>query len=312
MTTYPHLPVLIDPLLQLLQQFSLSFVVDGTVGAGGHSCSLLQEHKEISLLLGIDKDPDALQIAEERLRPWKEKVQLVQGSFDFRLSNLAQFSPSPPDLILLDLGVSSMQLDRAEKGFSFMRDGPLDMRMDPSQTLTAAEIVNEWDELAIGKLFRDLGEEVRWRGAARTLISARQNGYISTTKQLVEILEPVLRQHAKKKIHPLTKVFQALRIAVNGELEALKKGISNAMAALPAGGVLAVITFHSLEDRIVKQAFQYAASDKMETSSKGTGLFLDKKPEGLLLTRKPIVATEEEIKKNGRSRSARLRAIKKI
>ena len=192
-----------------------------------------------------------------------------------------------------------------------MRDGPLDMRMNPHEPLSAKVIVNEWDEASLGRIFRDYGEEKKWRKAAYAIILARKNRSIDTTLELVAVLEPVLRD-PRLKINPVTKVFQALRIAVNRELEVLETFLVQALAALSPGGRLAVISFHSLEDRIVKHFFRNAASDKVSTEGLGGGLFLDKKPEGLLITHRPIEASEEEVRANPRSRSAKLRVFEKV
>lgn len=312
MTEIPHKPVLLDPLLELLRGRRLLSVVDGTVGAAGHSSALLREHPEIVQLIGIDKDPLALRLAKERLSPWEEKILLLQGDFSLLLPRLKAQQKAPADLILLDLGVSSMQLDLPEKGFSFMRDGPLDMRMDPTQELTAAQIVNSWDEHSIGRILREYGEELQWRKATRKIIEERQSHYIATTQQLAALLDPILRPGSKRSLHPLTKTFQALRIAVNDELSVLPSVLAFLLSSMAPGALLAIISFHSGEDRIVKQAFQLAASDKCNTRGIGVGLFLDKDPEVRLITRKPIVATDEEIAQNPRSRSARLRIVEKL
>ena len=204
-----------------------------------------------------------------------------------------------------------MQLDTPEKGFSFSKNGPLDMRMDPSASLTAEEIVNTWSEQELGRIFRDYGEEKQWRSAARSIIKGRERKALKTTQDLVDILYPALKYKAKKGIHPATLVFQALRITVNKELEVLEKVLPDALALLSPGGRLAVMTFHSLEDRIVKNYFRFVASDKYDTSGIG-GMFLDKTPEAYILTRKPVGPSEEETQINPRSRSAKLRVVEKI
>jgi 16S rRNA (cytosine1402-N4)-methyltransferase len=212
--------------------------------------------------------------------------------------------------MLLDLGVSSMQIDVGQRGFSFSKDGPLDMRMDPSNPITAADIVNTWPQKDLARLFRDSGEEKRWKQAAGAIAKEREKEPINTTGRLVQILYPVLFNR-KKSIHPLTLVFQALRISVNKELDVLKEVLPKAIKRLKKGGRLAVISFHSLEDRPVKQAFNYAASDKESTSGIG-GVFLSKDKEVNILTRKPITPSDEEILGNPRSRSAKLRVVEKL
>ncbi len=313
--SYPHYSVLLEEILHAFSDKHIRTFVDGTLGAGGHAEAILQAHPEIELYIGIDQDPDALKIAAERLAPWKDKLALCPGNFAQMDSFLQLREVKSVDGILLDLGVSSMQFDRAEKGFSFMRDGPLDMRMDPQAPLTAAEIVNTWSEQDLGRLFREYAEEKKWRQAARTIVSARSHGNIETTLQLVEVLravfpeEPVWKR--KKKIHPMTLIFQGLRICVNSELEVLSRVLPKAIAHLARGGRLAVISFHSLEDRIVKNILRFAADDKYDTSGLG-GLFRDKIPEVELVTRKPLCPSEAEMEKNPRSRSAKLRIVEKV
>lgn len=301
-----HQSVLLQEILHYFKGISIKRFMDGTLGAGGHAAAILESHPEIEQYIGIDQDPEAISIAEKRLAPWKDKVLIIHGNF----LEVIQSQQDPVDGILLDLGVSSMQLDRPEKGFSFMREGPLDMRMDPTSELTAAIIVNHWSEKEIGRVIRDFGEEKRWRAAARTIVSARKKEPILTTLQLENLLYPVLRTN-QKGIHPLTLTFQGLRIAVNRELEVIEKGLPFAIELLNPGGLLAVISFHSLEDRLVKNAFRYASSDKEDTTGY-RGVFLDKQPVVEILTKKPIEPSQEEIQLNPRSRSSKLRIIRKI
>jgi 16S rRNA (cytosine1402-N4)-methyltransferase len=308
--TSPHDSVLLSEFLHYFEGVRIHTFVDGTLGAGGHSAALLEAHPEIKLLIGFDQDPDALTIAQERLKPWKSKTRFIRANFASMKQHLEIKDIGPIDGILLDLGVSSMQLDRPEKGFSFSKSGPLDMRMDPTNTLTAEEIVNTWSEQELAKIFRDYGEEKQWRTAARAVIRARDTAPLKTTRELVDALYPALQYKAKKGIHPLTLVFQALRLAVNRELEVLEKALPEALSLLAPFGRLAVITFHSLEDRIVKNYFRFSESDKWSTSGIG-GMFLDKEPEALILTKKPIGPSEKEILANPRSRSAKLRVIQK-
>jgi len=306
----PHASVLLDELLVFFEQKKLLRFVDATLGAGGHSEAFLKAHPEIEMLIGIDQDPVARKIAQERLEPWKDKVTIVSGNFSNLKDHIAKLGIESVDGIIFDLGVSSMQFDQPEKGFSFMRDGPLDMRMDPTNPLTAAEIVNTWSEQDLGRLFRNYGEEKRWRAAARAIVSARQTKSIDTTLALVEILKVALPTYHKKGINPATLVFQALRIRVNDELHVIEKAIPEAMDILAPRGLMGVISFHSLEDRIVKTLTRYAASDKEDTSGIG-GVFLDKEPIVNLITRKPVVPSDEEINRNPRSRSAKLRVVEK-
>jgi 16S rRNA (cytosine1402-N4)-methyltransferase len=309
---FPHRSVLLDEVLEAFKPIALNVFVDGTLGAGGHAEALLKNHPEIDLYLGIDQDPQALSLAAKRLEPWKDKVQFRQGNFSEFDKFLDELKVASIQGLLVDLGVSSMQLDQAERGFSFSKEGPLDMRMNPLAPLTAADIVNTWSEMDLGRIFRDYGEEKKWRLAARTIVEARQNQWISTTTELANILKPQFAWNPKKGINPLTLIFQALRIAVNGELAVLEALMPKAIDRLASGGRVAVISFHSLEDRIVKNALRQAASDKWDTTGLGGGLFQDKDPVVTLITRKPIAPAEEEIKANPRSRSAKLRVAEKI
>lgn len=305
----PHMSVLLDEMLQCFSQRQLHCFVDATLGAGGHSEAFLNAHPEIKQLIGIDQDPIARGIAQKRLDPWKERVIIVPGNFANLETHLKSLNISSIDGIIFDLGVSSMQLDLPEKGFSFMRSGPLDMRMDPTNPLTAAEIVNTWSESDLGRIFREYGEEKHWRRAARGIIRAREQKPITTTLELADIIRQSL-PFSKKGFNPATLIFQALRICVNRELQVLEHVLPIAINYLKPGGLLGVISFHSLEDRIVKNFMRFKASDKLHTSGL-SGLFIDKEPEVILVTKKPIVPSEEEMKQNPRSRSAKLRIIEK-
>ncbi len=305
----PHLSVLLQEVLDAFSPLSLHSFVDGTLGAGGHAEALLNHHPELHCYIGIDQDPEALQLAKERLTSWEEKVKFIHGNFTQIDTLLKKCHVNQVEGILLDIGVSSMQFDQPEKGFSFSYDGPLDMRMNPEQELTAEEVVNTWSEEDLARVFRDYGEEKQWRRAARAIVQKRTLEPIQTTKQLVDALDGVI--HKKKPhIHPVTQVFQALRICVNRELDVLREVIPKAISLLKPGGRLAIISFHSLEDRIVKNAFRYAADDKEQTSGVG-GLFLDKTPEVNLITRKALKPSSEEMAQNPRSRSAKLRVVEK-
>jgi 16S rRNA (cytosine1402-N4)-methyltransferase len=311
MDTSLHYSVLLNEVINAFHGLCLPVVVDGTLGAGGHAQAILESHPEIQCYIGIDQDPQALELARNRLKPWSSKLVLKHGNFAQFDTFLNELSLPSADGMLVDLGVSSMQLDQAARGFSFMRDGPLDMRMNPLDPLNAADIVNEWSEQDLGRIFREYGEEKQWRAAARCIVKARQERPFLTTQELKNALHPVLFRFAKKGIHPLTLVFQALRICVNKELEMLETFLPKAIDFLSPGGRLAVISFHSLEDRIVKGHMRLAASDKWETSGLG-GLFRDKEPTVKQMTKKPIEATDEEIHFNPRSRSAKLRVAEKV
>lgn len=307
----PHFSVMLPEVLALFEPIRLRVMVDGTLGAGGHASALLAAHPELERFIGIDKDPCALEIAGKRLAGQGDKVELVRGGFDQLFQVLAERGIASVEGLLLDLGVSSMQLDRGEKGFSFRREGPLDMRMDPDQSLSAADIVNFWEERELIRLFRDYGEEPLARRFAGAVIRRRGQRPFDSTLDLANLIEEATPKAKREKIHPATRVFQALRIAVNDELGALERFLDQAIEWLSPGGRLAIISFHSLEDRLVKRAFQQAASDKVSTSGVG-GVFQDKEPLVRLVTRKPLGAGEEELDLNPRSRSAKLRAVEKF
>lgn len=306
---HPHTSVLLQEVLEIFQGKHLSVFVDGTLGLGGHSEALLQAHPEIQSFIGIDQDESALKYAKERLSPWKDKITFAKGNFK-DIEKIAAIHAGEMDGILLDIGVSSIQLDQAERGFSFLREGPLDMRMDTSSVLTAGQIVNEWSEADLSFLFKRYGEEPQAKRAARIIVDVRKKTPFKTTLELAQALEPLVPKY-KQRIHPATLVFQALRIAVNDELGVLEQLLPAALKLLRPKGILAVISFHSLEDRLVKEFFRNEASDKLSTSGIG-GMFLDKEPAVKLLTRKPVTASENEIAANPRSRSAKLRAAEKL
>ncbi len=311
MNSFAHRSVLLQEVIRAFEPVKLQLMIDGTLGGGGHAQGLLEHHPEIKYYLGIDQDPQALVLARDRLKSWENKVIFKHGNFAQFDDFLNELSLPAPHGILIDLGVSSMQLDQPERGFSFMREGPLDMRMNPQNGITAADIVNRWSEQELGQIFREYGEEKQWRAAARVIIKARQVRSIETTADLSAILLPILSRYSKKGIHPLTLVFQALRICVNQELKVLETLLTKAIDALAPRGRLAIISFHSLEDRLVKTHMRLAASDKWETVGIG-GLFQDKQPTVALITKKPIVPSKEECLHNPRSRSAKLRVVEKL
>ena len=245
-----HISVLQEEFLSFFRERHIRRFVDGTLGAGGHSAALLKEHPEIEELIGIDQDPSALEIAKVTLKEYLPKVRFVHANFE----EMKKVVTPGVDGIFLDLGVSSMQLDIDVRGFSFMREGPLDMRMNPSETLTAEDIVNSWREEDLATIFYELGEERRSRQAAKAIVQARRKERITTTTQLAEIISTVIFRRGR--MHPATLVFQALRLAVNRELEVIRQVIPEAIELLCPGGRLGIISFHSLEDRIVKHFFR--------------------------------------------------------
>ena len=315
-----HIPVLADEVVQFLQPKNHGFYVDGTVGLGGHAAVILRKSAPSGFLLGIDLDSQALIIAEERLCEYKERVTLVGGNFA-HLNQLLQLhhGADPPettipqiDGVLLDLGVSSLQLDTPTRGFSFTYDGPLDMRMDTNQSLSAAHVVNRYPEEKLTTIFTQFGQE-RWaRKIARQIFQVRKHKRISTTHQLAEIvLDAIPSKSTGWRIHPATRVFQALRIYINDELKNLHSGIYCAASALKPGGRLCVISFHSLEDRIVKEQFRALSRDCM-CPPKTPICVCQHTPTLQILTKRPIAPNPNEVRHNPRSRSAKLRVAMKI
>lgn len=301
-----HTPVLLAEVVAWLAPERGGFFVDATLGAGGHAEALLDKSPEVRLL-GLDRDPDALALARERLARFGGRAELVL--YNFADSDRVLEGHPPPDGMLADLGVSSMQLDRGERGFSFRRDGPLDMRMDSSGP-SAADIVATASAEELTRIFREYGEERMAAKIARGIVAERSRGPIASTRHLARIVAGA-RGARGEKIDPATKVFQALRIEVNQELVALSRFLAAAVNRLNAGGRLAVIAYHSLEDRIVKEAFRRDAGvclcpPKLPRCVCGARRVLK------VLTRRPVVPSEAERRANPRSRSARMRVAEKV
>ncbi len=300
-----HVPVLCEEFLAFFKDLKIKIFVDGTLGAGGHAEALLKAHPEIETYLGLDQDQSALKIAGERLEPFKDKVKLVQANFCQIGEELKKRNILKVDGIFMDIGVSSMQIDQAERGFSFSKEGPLDMRMDRNCTLTAEEIINTWSEEKLGEIFREYGDLPKWKLLAKKITECRRKKSIKTTTDLKEALTTVLTPN-KRSLPPMTLIFQALRIAVNNELEVLKHAIPQAVDYLAPGGRLGIISFHSGEDRIVKNCFRDLS---LKTKSWGNEA---PPPQTNLLTKKPVTPSKEEGQKNSRSRSAKMRFLEKI
>jgi 16S rRNA (cytosine1402-N4)-methyltransferase len=308
-----HLSVLLHEVLAVLlpEGKPVERVIDGTLGAGGHTKALLDAG--VKEVLGLDVDPQALAIATETLTPYGGRAIIRHRSYlTMREAALSVGWQDGVDGILLDLGVSSMQLDTAERGFAFMKDGPLDMRFNPTnpEQGSAADVVNLWNADELADIFYRYGEERESRRIARAIVAGRP---YSTTRQLAQVIEGAMPRRYDKRgaklIHPATRVFQALRIAVNDELQVVEQALPIAIDLLRPGGRLAVISFHSLEDRIVKQTFKEASTEIVSPP----GMVLEEKQAVVkLITRKPIEATEAEIAQNPRSRSAKLRVVEKL
>ncbi|MBN1562306.1 MAG: 16S rRNA (cytosine(1402)-N(4))-methyltransferase RsmH [Anaerolineae bacterium] len=322
MNELPHIPVLLDAVLDTLRvtDHPAGRYVDGTVGAGGHAAAILQAAPE-ARLLGLDRDPAALALAAEQLAPFGDRATLRHASYEqisavvpawlAFISDTASDTVSGADGILLDLGISSMQVDDPARGFAFRHDGPLDMRFDPAGGgISAAEIVNTWDDAALADILYTYGEERHSRRIARAILAARAPQPIESTRQLAEIVASAYKG-PREKIHPATRTFQALRIAVNDELGAVERVLPRAIDCLKVGGRLAVISFHSLEDRIVKQTFKHEATDCICPPPQPV-CTCDHVARVRLVTRKPIQPDAPEIDANPRSRSAKLRVVERI
>jgi len=281
--------------------------VDGTVGAGGHAYGILLSSQPDGLLLGLDVDPQALALARERLAEFNGRAKLFHASYTTLLGQLAALNWERVDGILLDLGLSSMQLDTQSRGFSFQSEAPLDMRFNPDQETSAAQLVNSLEESALADILYRYGEEHRSRQVAKAIVNARP---IKTTTQLAQVVSKVTGG-GKSGIHPATRTFQALRIAVNGELEALEEVLPQTLEALKPTGRLAVISFHSLEDRMVKQFMRRESRDCICPPSQPV-CTCGHKATLRVITKKPIRPQEAEIRSNPRSRSARLRIAERI
>jgi len=312
MEDFHHISVLPDEVLAALSPRSGGVYVDGTLGGAGHAGLILAASAPDGLLIGFDRDAEAIAVARERLAPFGNRVRFFQRNFASIAETLQEIGVADIDGFVLDLGVSSHQLDREERGFSFMHDAPLDMRMDRGSGQSAADLVNTLSEAELLRIISQYGEE-RWaKRIASFIVTARGEQPIETTLQLVDLIKGAIpKAKWEERLHPATRTFQALRIAVNEELKSLQDGLADLLKLLRKGGRGAVISFHSLEDRIVKESFKLAATGC--TCPKGLpGCVCGRVPQFKLVTRKPLRAGEEELAANARSRSARLRVVEKI
>lgn len=312
METFRHLSVLPDEVIQFLNPHPGGIYLDGTLGGGGHARLILERCTPGGMLIGIDQDQEALQAAGQRLANFGTAACLVHGNFGELEQHLDQLGIPALDGFILDLGVSSHQLDSANRGFSFQQEAPLDMRMNTSCGETAADLLNNLPELELERIIRDYGEE-RWaKRIAAFIAKARQEAPFVTTLQLVDIIKgAVPKAKWDERIHPATRTFQAVRIAVNRELESLEKGLRSALDRLKPEGRGVVISFHSLEDRIVKHIFrEYATGCTCPRNFPVCAC--NNTPRVRVLTSRPVTANMLEIEANPRSRSAKLRAVEKL
>ena len=308
---YGHVPVLLHECLDALALRPDGVYVDGTLGRAGHSLEIAKR-LTTGRLIGIDRDETAITAAEERLADYMDRVTLVHSNFDRVGEILDELGLDGADGMLFDLGVSSPQLDEAERGFSYMQDAPLDMRMDRSAPLTARDVVNDWSYEELRRILYEYGEERYAPVIAKHICRAREQAPIQRTGELVDIIKSAMPPQAlREKQHPAKRSFQALRIAVNGELDALPPMLESAVSHLHTGGRLAVISFHSLEDRIIKKSLQDMATG-CTCPPNFPVCVCGKKPRIRLVSRKPIVAGEAELKRNPRARSAKLRVAEKV
>ncbi len=302
-----HVPVLYKEIIHALQPKRGGRYVDCTLGAGGHARGILEACAPDGLLLGFDVDPQALALSRETLAPYEERAHLAQASYITLAAQLASLNWDSVDGIVLDLGASSMQFDTAARGFSFMQDGPLDMRFGINATQSAADIINNYAEEEIADLIFRYGEDRDARRIARAIVGNRP---LNTTRELVSVIEKASPRRGER-VHPATQTFQALRIVVNGELDAVESVLPQAVSALNVGGRCAVISFHSLEDRIVKDYFREQSKELVNPPYERI-YEAERKAVVKIINKKPITAADEEIKDNPRARSAKLRVIEKL
>ena len=311
MSEFHHVSVLLDECIDGLNIKPDGIYVDGTLGGAGHS-SCIAAKLTTGRLIGIDRDPVALRAAGERLKPYADRVTLVHSNFCEIRQVLQDLNIDGVDGILLDLGVSSPQLDDGARGFSYMADAPLDMRMNSEDALTAYTVVNTWSQEELKRILYTYGEERYSPQIAAAICRRREEKPIETTLELVDIIRSAMPAAAlREKQHPAKRSFQAIRIAVNDELGSVEKVMRDAIPALNSGGRLAIITFHSLEDRIVKQGMADAAKG-CTCPPNFPVCVCGKKPKVKIISRKPITSTEEELERNPRARSAKLRVCEKI
>jgi 16S rRNA (cytosine1402-N4)-methyltransferase len=302
-----HKPVLYKEIIHALQPQRGGRYVDGTLGAGGHARGILEACSPDGQLLGLDVDPQALALSRENLAPYEGRTHLVQASYITITKQLAALKWDFVDGIVLDLGASSMQFDNAERGFSFMQDGPLDMRFGSNAFQSAEDIINKYDERDLSDLIFRYGEDRDARRIAKAIVMNRP---LRTTRELVAVIEKASPRRGDRT-HPATQTFQALRIAVNEELASVESVLPQAVAALRSGGRCAVISFHSLEDRIVKDYFREQSKELVNPPYERI-YEVERKAVIEIINKKPIVASDEEVKDNPRARSAKLRVVEKI
>lgn len=307
---FNHTSVLLWETIENLDIKPDGIYVDGTLGGGGHSFHICEKLGENGRLIGIDQDADAICAASKRLEKFSDKVTIVRNNYCNMKAALAELGVDKVDGIILDLGVSSFQLDTVERGFSYKYDTALDMRMDTRQTLTARDIVNDYPEMELFRIIRDYGEDQFAKNIAKHIVAEREKSPIETTYQLNEIIKASIPAKFRQNGHPSKKTFQAIRIECNRELDVLKDTMDDMVSLLKDGGRLCIITFHSLEDRIVKSAFK-KYENPCECPPGFPVCVCGKKQLGKVISKKPILPSEEEMELNSRSKSAKLRVFEK-
>lgn len=308
---FVHKSVLLNETIDGLNIQPDGIYVDGTLGGGGHAYEVCRRLGDKGSIVGIDQDAAAIEAAGNRLKDFGEKVTIVRSNYCDMKSKLHELGIDKVDGIVLDLGVSSYQLDTAERGFSYREDAPLDMRMDTRQKMTARDIVNDYEEMELYRAIRDYGEDKFAKNIAKHIVAARKVKPIETTGELTEIIRASIpMKYQKKSGHPAKRTFQAIRIELNRELEVLKDSLDDMIDLLNPGGRLCIITFHSLEDRIVKSAFR-KNENPCTCPSDFPVCVCGKVSKGSILTRKPILPSEEEMEENSRAKSAKLRIFER-
>lgn len=308
---FSHVSVLLDEVIEGLNIKPDGIYVDGTLGGAGHSSEVAKRLTEGGRLIGIDRDESAIAAASKRLEPYKDRVTIVRDNYLNTLDILEELGIDRIDGMLLDLGVSSYQFDEGERGFSYREDAPLDMRMDQRDELTAFTVVNEYTENELFRLIRDYGEDQFAKNIAKHIVRNRSVKPIETTLELAEIIKAAIPAKFREKGHPAKKTFQAIRIEVNSELDILKNSINGLIDVLKPGGRLCIISFHSLEDKIVKNAFR-TAENPCICPKEFPVCVCGRKSKGRVVTRKAITASEGELENNNRAHSAKLRIFERI
>lgn len=307
---FKHYSVLLDETIEQLHIKPDGIYMDGTLGGAGHAFHVCERLNGQGHFYGIDQDGDAIKAASKRLKPFGDKVTIIRSNYRYARERLAEIGVTHVDGIVLDLGVSSYQLDTIERGFSYKYDTKLDMRMDDRQSLSAKEIINEYPEMELFRIIRDYGEDQFAKNIAKHIVKARQEAAIETTGQLNEIIKAAIPAKMRMNGHPSKKTFQAIRIECNHELEVLKESIDGFIEMLNPGGRLCIITFHSLEDRIVKSAFK-KAEDPCVCPPSFPVCTCGQISKGRVISKKPILPSDTELEQNSRSKSAKLRVFER-